>query len=171
MAPKIQTPSDKLKKIKMVEQVKDIKKWTKKVSALIALGADPKVLDNYDDNNSIITEYVIADQLDTDELYNLIKYLLNVGVTPTNEVFVSCLMHSVRHADLIMEATGNTINVNTLDIYGTPVHMWVAKEIIKNKVNRPISQIQYLTVKGLKTDVKKFSINDLEEMMKKIHLP
>jgi hypothetical protein len=166
MPPKIQTPSTKLKKIKMVIRG-NINRWIKKVGNLIEQGADPKVLDNYRDNNSIITEYVLSD-IDTDSLYTVIEYLLKVGVTPTNEVFVACLIHHPRHAALVMKASGNNINVNNLEIYDTPVHIWVAKEIIKNK--KPTTQVQYLMLNGLKTTVNKLSINDLEVLMRTIHL-
>jgi len=151
------TPTQQLKNIRLVISG-DIYAWMKKVDNLIEQGADPKVLDITRDGYSIITSYVISGMQDS-ALFKVVKFLLEKGVSPTNEVFVSCLMHSPDLAELVMVASGNSIAVNTLDIYGTPVHTWVMQDIFKNK--RRTTQVKYLISKGLQTNAKAISIEDL----------
>ena len=155
MPPKIQTPSQKLKN-KRICYSGNIHEWINKVAELINEGADPHVFDDYY-GNSIIIEYVISG-IDRGSLYIVVKYLLEIGVLPTNKVFVNCLMYGTDLAELVMVASNNTIDVNMLDIWDMPVHSWVVKELM-NKRNE--NQIKYLISKGLRTDAISFSIDNI----------
>jgi len=153
----IRTASEKLRKINVCHSG-NIYTWIEKVTALINEGADPRVLDSYFEGNSIITEYLLAGR-DKDSLYTVVKYLLAIGVTPTNEVFINCMMNNIELAELVMVASNNTIDVNILDIYGMHVHTWVVKELVSNR--RKTSLITYLISKGLRTDAISFSIDNI----------
>lgn len=167
-APKMEGPTQKLKNVRMVVKG-DTKAWTQKVAALIAQGANPRVLDTYKTEQSIITHFIMSD-LDAMSLPFVVKFLLDQGVTPSEQVFVDCLFKSTELADLVMDAythaTGNPINVNNLNIYGTPIQDWAAKEILKNK--GMTHTVKYLVSKGLNTTAKTFSINDLEALLKNL---
>lgn len=167
MPPKMpQTPTQQLQKIRM--SLKDTRKWMKKVTDLIALGADPLVLDNYTGwmsgmpAMSIIKCYILAG-IGAGELMALVKFLLDIGVTPTNEVFVSCFnldsYYGPQVAELVMVASGNTIDVNELDFYGVPASTWAMRVLIKR--GRYDDSVKYLMSKGLRTDTKNISIDDI----------
>lgn len=167
------TPSAKLKSIRMVVKG-DVKAWTQKVADLISQGANPRVLDTYRNDQSIIEHYLMS-AIDENSLHFVVKFLLDVGVTPSHKIFLDCAMKSSELADLVIDAYSRAMgdpphlyNVNDLDYYGEPIKTWVIKDILKNRSHTRV--VKYLISKGLVTTTKDFSISDIESMFKNLHL-
>lgn len=148
------TPTQQLQKIRI--DLNNVDRWMSKVTGLIALGADVGVLDTYN-GESIISCYV-ATGIDQNQLMRVVMFLLDIGVMPSAAVFVSCLNTSIALAELVMIASGNTIDVNELDFYGVPASRWAMHVIIKRRHD---PSVKYLISKGLRTDTKYISIDDI----------
>lgn len=154
------TPTQQLQKIRLMC---DVDKWMAKVTNLIALGADPRVLDNYKGQGKSIIKCYILHLHKAPELVRVVKFLLGMGVTPSNEVFVSCFSlvsyYSCELAELVMEASGNTIDVNELDFDGVPTNIYVMRLAINHHYDD--DAIKYLISKGLRTNTNSISIDDI----------
>ena len=172
------TPQELTKKLKSIRLVisGDITPWMNKVRDMIANGADVRVLDNYKGNGSIINAFLSSEMGtgdDTARLKIIIKFLFEQGVAPTPEVFANCLWHSTDVAEVVMRASGNTINVNTLTIYDVPIHTWVVRRLFSKEITTAYNMketLKYLKTKGFNTSQKTMSIDDIQEIQSKAHL-
>ena len=150
------TPTQTLKNIRLVI-AGDIRAWMTKVRTLVDEGADIHVLDNYKGDGSIVKAYMISGA-DVDTVLDVSRFLFGMGVRVTPELFVDALLTNVRFADVVMKASNNSINVNTLAIYGESSDDWVLRNTILKKHS---DAIKYLISSGLRTSTKNISLDDI----------
>lgn len=172
-AAKMQNPTQQLKNIRLVIKG-DINKWLTKVSDLVEAGADIRVLDDYKGRGSIVTAYALSG-IDSHNLCNIARTMFTLGVLPTVQVFVDCLIAAQSNdaAEVVFEAAQRMnmpVDVNKLIIYNLPVQEWVATDLIRNKYTSHI--VTYLMNKGLTTSTKTFSIDDIAKIMssRRVHM-
>lgn len=166
----MQTPTQQLQNIRLVMKG-DIDKWLEKVKRLVDAGADVRVLDNYKGEGSIISKYIAYGDIQSYVKRKIASELFAIGVAPTPRIFVDCLMihDGFSVADVVLDAAARLnrpINMNDLDFYGIPVHEWVARSVIKKRLLRKTT-VDYLISKGLRTNAKIFSIDDIISMADK----
>lgn len=172
MPPKVKTLTQQLKNIRLVHKG-DVDKFLHNVKSLVEAGADVRVLNDYRKGESIVSEYVLtARDTNIAVLCRVAKALFDLGVAATPRVFLDCLFTTNDSilADIVLKAAEDNhqpIDINTLNIYGTPVIDWVGKEIITQGV-KYISIIIYLKKKGLRTNEKKYSIDDIQKIQNRI---
>ena len=155
------TPTQTLKNIRLVI-AGDIRAWMTKVRTLVDEGADIHVLDNYKGDGSIVKAYMVKAYMisgaDVDNVLDVSRFLFGMGVRATPELFVDALLTNVRFADVVMKASNNSINVNTLAIYGESSDDWVLRNTILKKHS---DAIKYLISSGLRTSTKNISLDDI----------
>jgi len=150
------TPTQTLKNIRLVI-AGDIRAWMTKVRTLVDEGADIHVLDNYKGDGSIVKAYMLS-SADENTIIDVSRFLFGMGVRVTPELFVDALLTNVRFADVVMKASNNSINVNTLAIYGESSDDWVLRNTILKKHS---DAIKYLISSGLRTSTKNISLDDI----------
>ena len=150
------TPTQTLKNIRLVI-AGDIRAWMTKVRTLVDEGADIHVLDNYKGDGSIVKAYMLS-SADENTIIDVSRFLFGMGVRATPELFVDALLTNVRFADVVMKASNNSINVNTLAIYGESSDDWVLRNSILKKHS---DAIKYLISSGLRTSTKNISLDDI----------
>ena len=150
------TPTQTLKNIRLVI-AGDIRAWMTKVRTLVDEGADIHVLDNYKGDGSIVKAYMLS-SADENTIIDVSRFLFGMGVRATPELFVDALLTNVRFADVVMKASNNSINVNTLAIYGESSDDWVLRNTILKKHS---DAIKYLISSGLRTSTKNISLDDI----------
>ena len=150
------TPTQTLKNIRLVI-AGDIRAWMTKVRTLVDEGADIHVLDNYKGDGSIVKAYMLS-SADENTIIDVSRFLFGMGVRVTPELFVDALLTNVRFADVVMKASNNSINVNTLAIYGESSDDWVLRNTILKKHS---DAIKYLISAGLRTSTKNISLDDI----------
>ena len=150
------TPTQTLKNIRLVISG-DVRAWMTKVRTLVGEGADIHVLDNYKGEGSIVKAYMLSGA-DVDTVLDVSRFLFGMGVRATPELFVDALLTNVRFADAVMKASNNSINVNTLDIYGESSNDWALRNTLFKK--HP-EAIKYLISAGLRTSTKNISLDDI----------
>ena len=150
------TPTQTLKNIRLVISG-DIRAWMTKVRTLVDEGADIHVLDNYKGDGSIVNAYMLS-SADENTIIDVSRFLFGMGVRATPELFVDALLKNVRFADVVMKASNNSINVNTLAIYGESSDDWVLRNTILKKHS---DAIKYLISSGLRTSTKNISLDDI----------
>ena len=150
------TPTQTLKNIRLVI-AGDIRAWMTKVRTLVDEGADIHVLDNYKGDGSIVNAYMLS-SADENTIIDVSRFLFGMGVRATPELFVDALLTNVRFADVVMKASNNSINVNTLAIYGESSVDWVLRNTILKKHS---DAIKYLISSGLRTSTKNISLDDI----------
>ena len=150
------TPTQTLKNIRLVI-AGDIRAWMTKVRTLVDEGADIHVLDNYKGDGSIVKAYMLSGA-DVDTVLDVSRFLFGMGVRATPELFVDALLTNVRFADVVMKASNNSINVNTLAIYGESSDDWVLRNTILKKHS---DAIKYLISSRLRTSTKNISLDDI----------
>ena len=150
------TPTQTLKNIRLVI-AGDIRAWMTKVRTLVDEGADIHVLDNYKGDGSIVKAYMLS-SADENTIIDVSRFLFGMGVRVTPELFVDALLTNVRFADAVMKASNNSINVNTLAIYGESSDDWVLRNTILKKHS---DAIKYLISSGLRTSTKNISLDDI----------
>ena len=150
------TPTQTLKNIRLVISG-DIRAWMTKVRTLVDEGADIHVLDNYKGDGSIVNAYMLS-SADENTIIDVSRFLFGMGVRATPELFVDALLKNVRFADVVMKASNNSINVNTLAIYGESSDDWVLRNTILKKHS---DAIKYLISAGLRTSTKNISLDDI----------
>ena len=150
------TPTQTLKNIRLVI-AGDIRAWMTKVRTLVDEGADIHVLDNYKGDGSIVKAYMLS-SADENTIIDVSRFLFGMGVRATPELFVDALLTNVRFADVVMKASNNSINVNTLAIYGESSDDWVLRNTILKKHS---DAIKYLISSRLRTSTKNISLDDI----------
>ena len=150
------TPTQTLKNIRLVI-AGDIRAWMTKVRTLVDEGADIHVLDNYKGDGSIVKAYMLS-SADENTIIDVSRFLFGMGVRVTPELFVDALLTNVRFADVVMKASNNSINVNTLAIYGESSDDWVLRNTILKKHS---DAIKYLISSRLRTSTKNISLDDI----------
>ena len=150
------TPTQTLKNIRLVISG-DVRAWMTKVRTLVDEGADIHVLDNYKGDGSIVKAYMLS-SADENTIIDVSRFLFGMGVRVTPELFVDALLTNVRFADVVMKASNNSINVNTLAIYGESSDDWVLRNTILKKHS---DAIKYLISSGLRTSTKNISLDDI----------
>jgi hypothetical protein len=150
------TPTQQLRSIRLVI-VGDIRPWMTKVADLITRGADPKVLDDWRGEGSIIS-FLLYSGMCTAKLDVVVPFLLAQGVTASPSLFINCLYRyeHFAYAEMVVAASIPAFDVNDLVIDDVPIHNWVLKHFARFPAT-----VKFLKSKGLRVDQPMFSINDI----------
>lgn len=158
-------PTQRLKNVGICHRG-DIRAWINSVQTLLDEGADIHVLDTYDRGGyegSIASAYIMSG-ISPYSLRIVLEFLFEHGLTPTPQVFADALFYDAKSADIIMKASNNTIDVNTLDIYGQTAHEFFLQNTLHKKYT---DATKCLISHGLRTDAKIISLDDIIRIMAK----